>query len=370
MSNLQISLIMIGALFVVGIVLFNGWQQRNHRRKTESLFESRPDDVLLDDFKPVQLREERVEHQFVDLDPEPDESDQIVAEEEPVLTEVIEEEAPIKPSSSHFVDAETDYIAEIEVKDPVGAEELAELFRRKFDFGKPIGVYGLNIDSGCWEEPHARPKYRNFKVGLQLADRSGVVNLAKLSEFRDLVVETASRLQASSLCPDISEAHSRAIQLDKFCAEVDMLIGINVMSRGEETFAGTKIRGLAEAAGFKLESDGTFKYFDEHGNHLFSLCNHEPAVFLPDGIRHLSTHGITFLLDVPRVAQGKQAFDQMIMIAKSFAATLGGVIVDDKRLMLNDAGFDKIRKLLQEIRAKMEARQIPPGSERASRLFS
>ncbi|HQT25102.1 MAG TPA: cell division protein ZipA C-terminal FtsZ-binding domain-containing protein, partial [Burkholderiales bacterium] len=368
MSNLQISLILIGALFVVGIFFFNWWQQRNHRRKTESLFESRHDDVLLDDFKPVPVREERVEHQFVDLDDDDDDEEIVAEEEAPVLTEIIGEEEQIRPSSTRFVDAETDYIAEIQAKDHIGAEELAELFRRKFDFGKALGVYGLNIDSGCWEEPHAKPKYRNFKISLQLVDRSGVVTLAKLSEFRDLVVETASRLGASSLCPDISEAHSRAIQLDKFCAEVDMLIGINVMSRGEETFAGTKIRGLAEAAGFRLETDGTFRYFDEHGTHLFSLCNHEPAVFLPDGIRHLSTHGITFLLDVPRVAHGKQAFDQMISLAKSFAGTLGGVIVDDKRLMLNDAGFDKIRKLLQEIRAKMEGRQIPPGSERALRL--
>lgn len=369
MSNLQISLILIGALFVIGVFLFNWLQQRSHRRKTESLFESRHDDVLLDDFKTVSFRENRVEHQFVEV------TEETLPEEEPALTgildeETFEEEEEIKPSSIHFVDAEIDYIAEIQAQDPIGAEELAEIFRRKADFGKAVGVYGLNIDSGCWEEPHAKPKYRNFKISLQLVDRSGVASLAKLSEFRDLVVDTAARLQASSHCPDINEAHSRAILLDKFCAEVDMLIGINVMSRGEETFAGTKIRGLAEAAGFRLESDGTFMFFDEHGNHLFSLCNHEPAVFLPDGIRHLSTHGITFLLDVPRVVQGKQAFDQMIALAKSFAATLGGVLVDDKRLMLNDAGFDKIRKLLQEIRVKMETRQIAPGGERALRLFS
>ena len=84
MSNLQISLILIGALFVIGMVLYNGWQQRSHRRRTESLFESRHDDVLLDDFKPVSLHEEesRVDHHFVDLD------EDIPQEEEiPVLAE-------------------------------------------------------------------------------------------------------------------------------------------------------------------------------------------------------------------------------------------------------------------------------------------
>lgn len=367
MSNLQIGLILIGALVVVGVLIFNWWQQRSHRRKTESLFEARHDDVLLGDFKSASMHDDRVEHQFVDVSRET-----AIVMDEPVLMEDIAGEVESEPTQSpaHFVDSEIDYITEIQSKNLIGAEEIADVFRRKFDFGKAVSVYGLNIDSGCWEEPHAKPKYVNFKIALQLVDRSGVISLAKLSEFRDLIVGMAARLDASDHCPDINEAHARAILLDKFCAEVDMLIGINVMSRGEETFAGTKIRGLAEAAGFKLESDGTFKYFDEHGVHLFSLCNHEPAVFLPDGIRHLSTHGITFLLDVPRVAQGKQAFDQMIALAKSFSTTLGGVLVDDKRLMLNDVGFDKIRKLLQEIKVKMDSRQIAPGGERASRLFS
>ncbi len=366
MSKLQIALILIGALFVVGMILFNWWQQRSHRRRTESLFESKHDDVLLDDFRPGSIQDGRVEHQLVDIGDEG-------PLEEPVMIDDIAEELDSEPAASspvHFADAEIDYIAEIQTSAPIGAEEMAEVFRRKYDFGKRVGVYGLNIDSGCWEEPHARPKYRNFKIGLQLVDRSGVISLAKLSEFRDMIVGVAAHLGATERCPEINEAHSRAILLDKFCAEVDMLIGINVMSRGEETFAGTKIRGLAEAAGFRLEADGTFKYFDEQGAHLFSLCNHEPAVFLPDGIRHLSTHGITFLLDVPRVAQGRQAFDQMITLAKNFSATLGGVLVDDKRLMLNDTGFDKIRRLLQEIKLKMESRQIAPGGERALRLFS
>ena len=380
MSKLQIGLILVGSLFVAGIFVFNWWQQRRHRRNTESLFESRHEDVLLDDFDGVDKVDkfdaigkfdridERVEHELVDFVDEPDEVDEFEADLTP--EPVIPRKEVAEKGPSHFVDAEIDYIAEMQSPDLIGAEELAEIFRKKFDFGKKVSVYGLNVDSVCWEEPHARPKYRNFKIALQLVDRSGVISLAKLSEFRDLIVGVAARRDAEAHCPDIHEAHGRAILLDKFCAEVDMLIGINVISKGDEVFAGTKIRGLAEAAGFRLEADGTFKYFDDHGVHLFTLCNHEPAVFLPDGIRHLSTHGITFLLDVPRVAHGKQAFDQMVLLARNFSNTLGGVIVDDKRLVLSDAGFDKIRKLLQDIRVKMETRQIAPGGERALRLFS
>lgn len=356
MSDLQIGLILIGLALVLGIVLFNGWQQRRHRRQTESFFQSSLDDVLLDETKPAG----RVEPQFVEEQYEL---------EEPVLHEPVAHE-PEHPPRRDFVDAEIDYVAEIRTKNNIGAEELAEIYRRKFDFGKSLSVYGLNLESGCWEEPHAKPRYKIFKLGLQLVDRSGAVSLLKLSEFRDMVSQQALRLGAAETCPELEEAQQRAQQLDKFCAEVDMLIGLNVMSRAGEVFAGTRIHELAEMMGFRLEADGTFKYIDQDGAHLFSLCNHEPAVFLPDGIRHLSTHGITFLLDVPRVANGHEAFDRMVLVARRFATELKGVLVDDKRLLLNDAGLDKIRKLLDDIRVKMESRQIIPGSERALRLFS
>ncbi len=67
-----------------------------------------------------------------------------------------------------------------------------------------------------------------------------------------------------------------------FCAGVDVAIGVNVIAEEGNTFAGTRIRALAEAAGFKLEPDGVFHYRNERRQTLFTLDNHEPAPFLPE----------------------------------------------------------------------------------------
>ena len=95
-----------------------------------------------------------------------------------------------------------------------------------------------------------------------------------------------------------------ARELDAFCSAVDVAVGVNVVAGEGGAFPGTRIRAAAEAAGFKLEPDGVFHYRDQNRRSLFTLDNHEPAPFLPEQVKSLSTRGITLMLDVPRVSEG------------------------------------------------------------------
>ena len=137
-----------------------------------------------------------------------------------------------------------------------------------------------------------------------------------------------------------------------------------------EFFSGTKIRALAQAAGMKLESDGVFYLRNDAGQPVYTLDNHEPMPFMPEQITTLTTSGVTFLLDVPRVAEGLAAFEAMLATARSFASTLDGTLVDDNKAPLSDEAIEKIRRQLTGILAKMEAGQIAAGGARALRLFS
>ena len=82
----------------------------------------------------------------------------------------------------------------------------------------------------------------------------------------------------------------QAFELDRFCAEVDLEIGVNLVSRGS-AFSGTKIRALAEAAGMTLGDDGLFIRRDDDGRVQFSLQNFESSLFAPDSIKTIATHG-------------------------------------------------------------------------------
>jgi FtsZ-interacting cell division protein ZipA len=113
-----------------------------------------------------------------------------------------------------------------------------------------------------------------------------------------------------------------------------------------------------------------FYLLGDSGNTDYTVDNHEPMPFMPEQIKALSTGGVTFLLDVPRVPDALRAFEGMLAAARSFALALGGTLVDDNHTALTDEAIDKIRRQLSGILAKMEAGQIAAGGARALRLFS
>jgi FtsZ-interacting cell division protein ZipA len=60
----------------------------------------------------------------------------------------------------------------------------------------------------------------------------------------------------------------------------------------------------------------------------------------------------------------------MILVARQFADSLKGTVVDDNLKTLTDEGVAKIKQQLSAIYAKMDARGIAAGSRRSLRLFS
>ncbi|SFU31751.1 cell division protein ZipA C-terminal FtsZ-binding domain-containing protein [Nitrosospira multiformis] len=269
-----------------------------------------------------------------------------------------------------------DYVVEIARETPFADLTLADVLDRKSDFSKPVRWMGKQEADASWEEIPAdrrsregKASYVNLKGCLQLADRAGPVSEVSLGEFRDMAKSFAARVNATAHCPDIHKSYSRALMLDEFCTQVDVMAGINIISRDNSVFTGAKIRVMAEACGFKLGDEGMFHYRDENNVVLFSLGNYEPPPFLPDSIRTLTTRGITLFLDVPRVANGERVFNQMVHLAETFSEALGGFMVDDNRVPLSDSGIRKIKQQLSSIQSVMMARNIPPGGQIALRLF-
>lgn len=380
MSDLQISLIIIGVIIIAGVVVFNRIQQERYRRRVEEAFEQKHEDVLLRTNKTTK-QDDRIEPQLnkrvlPEAETESNLSNSVNVPENTEKTDH-KNNAPIaEPPDSRTNENINiiNYVANIRSNASISETHLTELLQRKFDFGKAVRWFGQRENNQQWEEFPSETNeygngYINLKGCLQLVDRSGPVNEVNLSNFRDLVHDFANHINSDVDCPDIVTAHEHAILLDKFCADVDVVMGINIISRDHGAFIGTKIRALAEASGFKLETEGMFKYRDENDNILFTLNNHQNEPFRADNMKSLTTHGITLLLDVPRVPNGEKAFDQMTHIARIFTNTLGGIMVDDNRVPLTDNGIIRSRQQLSKIQSVMKANNIPAGSTNAMKLF-
>jgi len=377
MSDLQISLIAIGVVIIGGVVFFNWMQQRRYQRDTEDTFKRKYEDVLLGAGK-FASKEERIEPQLGQGMPNGFQVKPSVDAMTPTEIDRPDSEPLVTTKSIRPVGVDgngvVNYVASIQSETSIATSDLTEMLQRKFDFGKPVRWFGQSDVGASWEEitieANLKSNYTGLRVCLQLADRSGPVSEVSLSGFRDMVRNFAEYVNAVADIPNIQEAHAQAILLDQFCAEVDVMIGINIISKDGGAFTGTKIRALAEASGFKLEGGGVFSFREATNDTVkFTLNNYESTPFLPDSIRTLTTNGITFLLDVPRVTNGKRVFDQMTHLSRIFATTLGGILVDDNRIPLSDSGIDKIKQKLSGIQSIMKLRDIPAGGEIALRLF-
>lgn len=361
MSDLQIGLALLGVLVVAGVLAFNWWQERQFRRRAEMTFSSRHDDILLD--QPVATSAVPAPQRRTD---EPRIEPQLDAAPEPTRSYSAE-----VPAETDLPQSEIDYIVEVRAGELIAPEKLMELRQSVGSLPRRVTFSGFDYRSKSWEPLVLDgPRYTSVHVALQLVDRSGPVSSEQLQRFGESVRAAVHEMAAIAELPDFAPLIKKAAELDDFCEQVDVMVGINVIARTGQVFHGTKIRALAEAAGLELQPGGVFHFNDDRGNALFSLDNQEPASFLIDQIRNLTTPGITFLLDVPRVANGLKVFDRMVAMSRSFADSLDGMLADDNRVLLNDAGLDKIRTQLRAIYDVMEQRGIQAGSPVALRLFS
>lgn len=421
MTELQMGLIGLGATAVVGVLAFNKWQEFRQRKLAEAVFQPRHEDVLLDGggaAGPVagpraepELRSEepafagqRLEPMFADPLADAMRGDQVDDVEPPPAVQQAEpaplrkavrqsepepEPCPVAPPPSsaapseagevadlpvplELLDPRLEFIVAMELVEPVSAEQVLHSQRAALRrLAKPVHWVAFNERTREWERlgPESSLSFRRLRIGLQLVNRLGPLSDGDLAIFSNAMQALADDLMAVAVMPSM-RVLDQAAEIDRFCAAVDLEIGLNLISRGN-AFPGTKIRALAEAAGMQLAGDGFFVRYDDDGRVQFTLHNYESTPFAPEALRAATTHGLTFVLDVPRVDHGERVFSQMIEILRRFADTLQGVLVDDNRQPLNDAQLEHIRReFIGKPQATMAGFGLAAGSPQALRLFS
>ncbi|WP_297574251.1 cell division protein ZipA C-terminal FtsZ-binding domain-containing protein [uncultured Deefgea sp.] len=259
-----------------------------------------------------------------------------------------------------LLDPALDFIAEVHAPDAISASEVPP-----FPANKRIQVLGLNQNKQ-WEMLNSttRGRFKELRIGLQMADRQGALSQESLNAFCMGVQQFADALDASVTFPQRAAKLNLATELDEFCASVDVLIGLNIPA-GSRPLPMEKVRILAEQAGLvRHQADGTFQYRSDSGKTLFVLANQDQTPLMS------TSQGLTLLFDVPRVAGGLAVFDYLADFAQNLATALHCDLVDDNQKPLNAASLANIRKQLSGLYASMDDRGIAPGSMAALRLFA
>jgi FtsZ-interacting cell division protein ZipA len=481
MSDLQLALLVLGAIIIIAVVAFNWWQERRLRNEAAEHFEVPGSDVLMDedfqfdpdailpdesqdlrklaadDFDALNFDEERraddVQHdvflnqqadeeyeEAVELPAQPVGSEFIEEREDVASEELVPEESvsaavsdtePPKLYEEHVwqsdalnmqasttepgtleqaalikeagfdeplsslespaemavssagsardvvtlspdIDSRVDLIAVLYLPQAVTGDKLREFLMTVTDIDKPKFMHGLDMD-GVWRlitREQEATSFSKVTCAVQLADRSGFISRNALNRFQHEVDRIGHKFSAQIEWQSNGDPWQQASELDQFCIDVDKMVGFHLTQGENGPFTGTKFRGLAEANGLILGTDGGFHSENDMGLRLFSVVNRDNNPFSQAMLRTSVIHGLTFQLDIPRVRNCSEVFNQMVLTARQMENSLGATLVDDNQRPLGEMQIEKIRQQLKVIHAKMVARGIIPGSVSALRLFS
>lgn len=431
--ELQSGLIGLGVAAVVGVVAYNKWQEYRHRKLDEQFSKTEHNDVLLGGSEKTKRTERteraepRVDHQagaelnnalsnelsneranpnsanaaaepqlFGELstksdtnpDTEPSRVHNTEHHAEHLATQPLSTVYPAIQSATdplHLLSPSLDYIVSFESHQAIA---LASIFAAQKQAAsalhKPLLWIGYHEAFKQWEVIDAAQSaelsrsYDLICVGLQLADRRGSLSASDLSCFHSLMQDFAAELGVSANFPIQQSALDSAADLDRFCAEVDIQLGVNVLcapaSSASPTptsgFLGEKLMTLSAAAHMHLDAVGRFVYPDAAGKVLFAMHNIDGLPFTSESLPTAHVQGLTFLFELPRVANGVAVFNQMLELAQHFADQLQGQLVDDNQQPLSEKSLEPIRQQIIDYQALMQTRGLPAGEFLAQRLFS
>jgi hypothetical protein len=308
MTDLQVGLLVLGAVAVFGVVIYNRIQEHSVRREAERAFGSAHADVLLETGD---------------------------ARREPILSA---DPAPKKPPPDALPDERLDYIIALRIPMGIPAASVLESWRPiEQRFARRVLLAG---SGGTGWRPVAQADFGSFnslRAGLQLVSRAGVIADAELLEFRSAVENLAARIRAQVSSPEMREALEAARRLDKLCADTDVQVAFHVIGPDLD-------QGALEAA------------ISEVGEAPYEVARR--------------ADGLTLILDIPRTSDIVRAYEAMTRMAKQLAAKLGGSVVDDRGNALDDRALAAIEAQMEPMRRQLADGGIQPGSPLALRLFS
>jgi hypothetical protein len=184
MTDLQFGLLLIGAVAVAAVLIYNRVQQRAAGRRAEGRFGSRHADALLGE---------------TDARPEPT-------------------AAPRKNAmqSGARPDGRLDYIIDLAAPREIAAASLLELWAPlEHRFAKRVLL--------------APSKGGRWSAALQLVSRAGVASESELLEFRSEVETLAAKVGAGVSAPEMRQALDAARSLDRVCAQADIQVALHVV---------------------------------------------------------------------------------------------------------------------------------------------
>lgn len=347
MSQMQIGLLILGAVVLLGMVLYTRWQVGRQRPRQAQDLGVEPGAGLAE---PAMLGSAEGA-----LDEPPS---------EPFMIPVPEKKPPL--------DVLIDSLVPIALESVVSGEAvLAALPPTRRVGSKPFALEGLDEASGVWEFPRANARYTQLQAGLQLANRTGALNDIEFSEFVVKTQAFCDALGGTPDFPDMRQEVARARELDQFASAHDAQLSFELRAR-RAAWSPSYIQQMAARQGFvagtmpgRLVLPASLA-----GQPSVVSLSFDTQAALSEDLDQSALRSCTLSLEVTHVARQEQAFERMRAAARKLAQHMDGMLTDDRGVALSEAAMDQIAQDIADLHERLEQHGIPAGSNLARRLFA
>ena len=343
MSSLLTGLSVLGGVALIGVIVYNEWQQRSATmRVAPGESEKRePTDGL--------------------------QADSVADDGSAALSVAA-------PHASPAIDPLIDSVVTLELPHLYYGELLLTSMPPTRRVGsKPFFVEALSAETGEWEYPQAGKQYSQVQAAVQLANRLGALNDIEFSEFVMKTQSYADAIGADVDFPDMLEEVARARELDEFSSKADSELSFRIAAISSAWSAGY-VQQHAQRLGFVPGMrPGRMVYPSSsdtaHASPLVVL-NFDAHAALAEDLSSSALREIFLVLDVPHVSREENAYGIMRDLAIKLAASMDGRITDDANGAITLETMDAVEQALSSLYDKLDAHDLSAGSPQARRLFT
>lgn len=138
----------------------------------------------------------------------------------------------------------------------------------------------------------------------------------------------------------------------------EMIITFTIMAMPGEQFSGRAVKSTLDTLDMHFGEMQLFHRYTAgmQKQSLFSVANIiDPGTLVPDNFATMTTPGLLIFAKLPGPTNGLALFDDLLDTAQKMAATLGGVLSDEKREPVDDKTIEEMRSRILSLNLRLQA---------------
>lgn len=350
MTDIQISLLLLGLLIILCMIIYN-WIQlkrtREKQKKAEEYF--RKKDPLFEE----SVFQDKLED-FI-----PHDSNQSTSIE--FLRKNLPEDIKTELEAVVTFSSKKSYTADILINEQI-IENLKNL---------KINIY-LRKENEIWSTGDALHDgfiFDQIIISLALISRNHEITEEKKDSFLSYIRLIKEKLGVGEIWLANENILEEASRLSVLKKTIDKQISIKVQPKTDSSFHIGAFVNFFSKSNIRLYKEFHW-FFDPKvdGKKMFRVTslNRSPLHVETDAF----VQGIIFMMDIPNTPSPSEAFNYLVDVINEFCLKLNAVMVDASNKQIDSVHIEVIRKHIQKIEYEMNKIGIVPGENQSLKYFS